>query len=125
MLSYIDCYFFRFISNIKSGTKHNFKELISRVKDLVIFSILAIYYFTESLILTFTPAFLRKEKCLKDRVVLITGGAGGIGREMVLRLAKQGAKVIVWDQKESGKWHFFLEINIKSIFETKKHFKIN
>lgn len=36
--------------------------------------------------------------------MLITGGAGGIGREIVLRLAKQGAKVIVWDKNVTGKF---------------------
>jgi all-trans-retinol dehydrogenase (NAD+) len=36
-------------------------------------------------------------KNVKDRIVLITGGAGGIGRLMGLDFARQGAKIIAWD----------------------------
>jgi all-trans-retinol dehydrogenase (NAD+) len=36
-------------------------------------------------------------KNVKDRLVLITGGAGGIGRLMALDFAKRGARVAVWD----------------------------
>lgn len=59
---------------------------------------------------------LRREKCLKDKAVLITGGAGGIGREMVLRMAKQGAKIIVWDTNEAG---------ITKITQLKNFYNIN
>ena len=34
---------------------------------------------------------------LKDRVALITGGARGIGREIALSFAKEGAHIIIWD----------------------------
>ena len=34
---------------------------------------------------------------LKDKVVLITGAGGGIGREMALLAGKEGAKVVVND----------------------------
>lgn len=37
---------------------------------------------------------------VKDKVVLITGGAGGIGRETALTLARQGAKIAILDIKE-------------------------
>ncbi|MDR1949702.1 MAG: SDR family oxidoreductase [Spirochaetaceae bacterium] len=36
-------------------------------------------------------------KDVKDRIVLITGGAGGIGRLMALDFAARGARVAVWD----------------------------
>ncbi len=34
---------------------------------------------------------------LKDKVVLVTGGAQGIGREISLYFAKEGADVAIWD----------------------------
>ena len=40
---------------------------------------------------------------LHDRVVLVTGGATGIGEKMVEEFAKQGAKVAFLDiQNEAG-----------------------
>lgn len=41
---------------------------------------------------------------LKDKVALVTGGARGIGREIALCLAQEGANVIIWDiNPESAK----------------------
>ena len=34
---------------------------------------------------------------MEDRVILITGGAGGIGAEISARLASRGARVIIAD----------------------------
>jgi all-trans-retinol dehydrogenase (NAD+) len=36
-------------------------------------------------------------KTVKDKIILITGGASGIGRLVGLMLAKRGAKIVVWD----------------------------
>lgn len=41
--------------------------------------------------------------CLRERVVLVTGGASGIGEKLVEEFARQGARVAFLDiQKEAG-----------------------
>lgn len=37
---------------------------------------------------------------LKDKVVVITGSAGGIGKEIALQVARHGAKVVVADRRD-------------------------
>lgn len=38
----------------------------------------------------------------ENHVAIIAGGAGGIGKAVSLQLAKEGAKVIIWDLNESA-----------------------
>jgi all-trans-retinol dehydrogenase (NAD+) len=39
---------------------------------------------------------------IQNQVVVITGGASGIGRLMALKLAKKGAKIAIWDRNAQG-----------------------
>jgi all-trans-retinol dehydrogenase (NAD+) len=41
-------------------------------------------------------------KSVKNQLVLVTGGAGGIGRLMALDFARRGARVAVWDLHEES-----------------------
>ena len=38
--------------------------------------------------------------CVKDRVVVITGATGVLGRSMVLHFAEEGARVVLIGRKE-------------------------
>lgn len=40
---------------------------------------------------------LRPGKSMKDKLVVITGAATGLGREMTFEFAKQGARLALWD----------------------------
>jgi all-trans-retinol dehydrogenase (NAD+) len=40
-------------------------------------------------------------RSVRGNTVLITGGAGGIGRLMALRFAAQGANLVLWDMQEA------------------------
>ncbi|MDR1106585.1 MAG: SDR family oxidoreductase [Treponema sp.] len=41
-------------------------------------------------------------KSVKDRLVLVTGGASGIGRLMALDFARRGGKVVIWDLSQKA-----------------------
>lgn len=70
--------------------------------ELVILMWLTFYYISEAVVLSLTPAFMQSRKSLRDKVILVTGGAGGVGQELVLRLARHKAKVVVWDISEKA-----------------------
>lgn len=39
---------------------------------------------------------------LQDEVAVVTGGSSGVGREMALTFAREGADVVVADVREGG-----------------------
>lgn len=69
------------------------------------------YYVLKAIVLFFIPKCLRFKDVSND-IVLITGGASGLGRLMAIRFAKLGAKVIIWDLNLAG-----LEETVKMIEE--------
>lgn len=62
---------------------------------------LALWYIIKAIVLFFVPACLRYKDISND-IVLVTGGASGIGRLMAIKFAKRGAKVIIWDLNQAG-----------------------
>ena len=50
-------------------------------------------------------------KGLKDKVVIVTGGAGGIGSATCRRLAEEGAKVAIFDMNLEAAEKLVNEIN--------------
>lgn len=76
--------------------------IFTKALDFGIVIVLSVYYITEALVQTLTPSFLQTEKSLEGKVVLVTGGAGGVGQELAIRLAREGAKVVIWDVNEKA-----------------------
>ncbi|CAH1115976.1 unnamed protein product [Phaedon cochleariae] len=77
-------------------------KVSTEVAQIGILCCLAVYYIVESVVYAVTPSFLLAEKSVRGKVVLVTGGAGGLGQDLVLRLARQDAKVVVWDNDEKA-----------------------
>lgn len=47
--------------------------------------------------------FGRPAKELRGELALITGGGGGLGRLLALRLANLGVNTVIWDINQEGK----------------------
>lgn len=82
--------------------RRSFYNIVASIWELVVVGWLTFYYTTESTVKFLTPNFLRAQKSLKDKVVVVTGAAGGVGQELTLRLARIKAKVVAWDINEAG-----------------------
>ncbi|GIX99529.1 hypothetical protein CEXT_729301 [Caerostris extrusa] len=51
----------------------------------------------------FSVVFQTKpKKSLKEEIVLVTGAANGLGKELALKFAKEGAVLVLWDVDEKG-----------------------
>lgn len=77
-------------------------EWVIIIYDLLIFTGMTLIYISEAIILTFIPRRYRS-KSVKGEIALITGGAGGIGRLIAIKLANLGADVVIWDINKTGK----------------------
>lgn len=85
----------------------NLKEAARMIYDLFLFIGAAITYIIQTVISTLIPRRYRA-KLIKDEIALVTGGASGIGKLIAIKLAKLGARVIIWDINKNGKQLFYL-----------------
>lgn len=47
-------------------------------------------------------AFGFPEQILRGELALVTGGGGGLGKLLALRLAKLGVDIVIWDINQEG-----------------------
>ncbi|KAL6254267.1 hypothetical protein P5V15_014882 [Pogonomyrmex californicus] len=71
------------------------------VGEVIGFLLLSIFAILKGMIKSFIPKKY-KMKSIDGEIALVTGGGGGLGRLLSLRLADLGAIVIVWDINEIG-----------------------
>lgn len=69
------------------------------ILDVVIFLLTSLGYILQAI---YYSLFGTPKKDLTGELALVTGGGGGLGRLLALRLTKLGAKVIVWDINQDG-----------------------
>lgn len=82
------------------------------IGEVIGFLLLSIFAILDGIIRSFIPKSY-KMKSIDGEIALVTGGGGGLGRLLSLRLANLGAVVIVWDINGAGKSEIgkFFKIN--------------
>jgi all-trans-retinol dehydrogenase (NAD+) len=77
------------------------KALLLFIANFIKGSTIATYYLLKAIVLFFVPKCLRFKDVSQD-IVLVTGGASGLGRLFAIKFAKLGATVVIWDLNAAG-----------------------
>lgn len=80
--------------------------LLQSAIDVVGFLLLCVVHIAKAIVQVLLPGLCYTPKNYEGEVVLITGGGGGLGRLLAMRMARLKAKVVVWDINEKGKFTF-------------------
>lgn len=73
--------------------------VVQTIIDLIVFVIAGIGYVIRSVWRTIVGV---KKRELKGGVAVVTGGGGGLGSLIALRLARLGCTVVLWDINKQG-----------------------
>lgn len=84
-----------------SAIIENLAAFFAFIGNFIKCSTLAFFYLLKAFVLFFVPKCLRFKDVSQD-IVLVTGGASGLGRLFALKFAKLGARVIIWDLNLAG-----------------------
>ncbi|KAG7198721.1 hypothetical protein KM043_001712 [Ampulex compressa] len=76
-------------------------SLLRTTRDVIGFLVISIIAIIESIVRAFIPTKY-KMKSIDGEIALVTGGGGGLGQLLSLRLANLGAIVVVWDINKDG-----------------------
>lgn len=85
------------MASILEGINSFFKFLANFFK----YSLIGLWYLLKAIVLFFVPKCWRF-KDISNEIVLVTGGASGLGRLLAIKFAKHGAKVVIWDLNLAG-----------------------
>lgn len=106
------------LENPKVKSPSQMASVFDIAKDTLLFLFLSCYYILESIFWTLVPNALRPMKNLDGDIVLVTGGGGGVGRHLAIKLARLGAKVVIWDINKEGQepFKFFTNVLLMELF---------
>ncbi|XP_029035490.1 estradiol 17-beta-dehydrogenase 11 [Osmia bicornis bicornis] len=76
-------------------------SFLKSTSDVIGFLLLAVVSIVEGIIKLLIP-MKYKMKNVDGEIALVTGGGGGLGRLIALRLANLGAIVVIWDVNKAG-----------------------
>uniref|UniRef100_A0AAG5DE78 Ketoreductase domain-containing protein n=1 Tax=Anopheles atroparvus TaxID=41427 RepID=A0AAG5DE78_ANOAO len=74
-------------------------SISATIMDVVVFLLASLGYILQAI---YYKIFGVPKKSLNGEIALVTGGGGGLGRLLALRLMKLGAKVVLWDINQEG-----------------------
>lgn len=77
-------------------------NVIKSILDLLSFLFVSTLLVIKAIFYGCLPKSYKKKKNFENEIVLITGGAGGIGRLVASKLAKLNAKIVLWDVDAAG-----------------------
>ncbi|KAH9630276.1 hypothetical protein HF086_012461 [Spodoptera exigua] len=75
--------------------------VVQAIIDIIMFVIVGIGYVIKAVYLSIVG---RPKKDLKGAIAVVTGGGGGLGSLIALRLARLGCTVVLWDINKQGQY---------------------
>lgn len=76
--------------------------LLQSALDVTGFLLLCVVHVVKAILQLALPGLFYSPKSYEGEVVLITGGGGGLGRLLAMRMARLKAKIVVWDINQKG-----------------------
>uniref|UniRef100_V5GTC3 Short-chain dehydrogenase/reductase family 16C member 6 n=1 Tax=Anoplophora glabripennis TaxID=217634 RepID=V5GTC3_ANOGL len=77
-------------------------NIMQSIIDVIGFILFFVVQIARSIYQAVLPRSYRSLKDVQGEIALVTGGGGGLGRLLALRLAKLGATVVLWDVNTQG-----------------------
>lgn len=76
--------------------------IVQAIIDVIMFVIVGIGYVIQAIYRTMVG---HKKKNLKGAIAVVTGGGGGLGSLIALRLSRLGCTVVLWDINKQGEFY--------------------